>query len=154
MRLHRTPRLGAAAPSSQRVFQMATQGGAQLMRKGAELGRIAPGFRADLVLVDLESITWPWVAPEVDPVELVLLQAGRGDVTHVIVDGELVLENGMPTLFDLKAAGAELAASLASIAYPVEGAQLAAELIPYLEQWYQGWEMPEHKPFVSYNSKV
>ena len=59
MRLHRTPRLGSPAPRTSEVFGMATEGGARLMRKDYEIGRLAPGYKADLVLVDLETVTWP-----------------------------------------------------------------------------------------------
>ena len=153
LRLHRTPRLGSPAPSTAEVFRMAIQGGARLMRKDSHIGRIAPGYKADLVLVDLKSITWPWVAPEVDPLELVLLQARRGDVETVLVNGEIVLDAGKPTQFDLEEAGAELASVLAAAPFPAQGAALATALTPYLESWYQGWEMPEHLPYICYNSK-
>lgn len=154
MRLHRTPQLASPAPSPGDVFCMATQGGARLMRKDTEIGRIAPGYKADLVLVDLKTVTWPWVAPVVDPVELILAQARRGDVVSVMVDGEIVLADGKPTRFDLDEAGAELAQSLAATAFPVEGAVLAGELAPYLESWYESWDMPAHSPFITYNSRV
>ena len=154
MRLHRTPRLASPAPRTSEVFGMATQGGARLMRKDHEIGRLAPGYKADLVLVDLETVTWPWVAPEVDPVELILAQAGRGDVVTVMIDGDIVLDEGKPTRFDLDEAGAELAQSLAATPFPAEGAALARELAPYLESWYESWEMPVHSPFIAYNSRV
>ena len=64
LRLHRSPMLGASAPSPNRIFEMATVGGAMLLRKESRLGRIEPGYAADLLLVDLERIAWPWVAPE------------------------------------------------------------------------------------------
>ena len=153
LRLQRTPRLGARAPSSAQVFEMATRGGARLMRKDTEIGRIAPGYKADLVLVDLKTITWPWVAPEVDPVELILLQAQRGDVSCVMLNGEIVLDDGQPTRFDLETVGAELAARLAATPFPDDGAALAAALMPHLESWYLAWEMPAHSPYIAYNSR-
>ena len=154
MRLHRTPRLGASIPGTQDVFRMATEGGARLMRNASEIGRIAPGYQADLVLVDLKTITWPWVAPEVDPLELVLLQARRGDVETVIINGDIVFDAGMPTCFDLQAAAVELAESLAATPFPAAGAALAAKLTPHLEAWYKKWEMPTHSGYIAYNSRM
>ena len=65
-----------------------------------------------------------------------------------------LLDAGMPTRFDLDAAGRELGQSLAATPYPDEGAALAAKLAPYLESWYQDWEMPAHSGYISYNSRV
>ena len=154
LRLQRTPKLGAPAPSVSQLFHMATQGGAQVMRKESQIGRIAPGYKADLVVLDLSAVTWPWVAPEVDPVELIFLQAKRGDVVTVLVNGEIVLDDGMPTRFDLNEVGAELSRSLCATPFPAEGAALAAKLAPILEAWYQAWENPEHSPYICYNSRL
>jgi imidazolonepropionase-like amidohydrolase len=52
-----------------RVLQMATLGAARLLGRDAELGSIAPGKLADLVLVDGEPI---WNIPDIRKVELVL----------------------------------------------------------------------------------
>ena len=70
-----------------------------------------------------------------------------------MVDGEIVLDDGKPTRFDLEEAGAELAASLAATPFPAEGAALATALMPHLESWYQDWEMPGHSPYIAYNSR-
>ena len=153
LRLHRTPILGGPAPSVARIFEIATAGGAKLLRKEAALGRLAPGFAADLVLVDLERITWPWTAPEIDPRALVVLRARAGDVDTVLIAGEAVLEGGQPTRFDPAEAGKELAERLAATAYPRERAALVARLLPHLEAYYQAWEMPALTPYSVYNSR-
>ena len=153
LRLHRTPVLGGPAPSVARIFEIATAGGAKLLRKEAALGRLAPGFAADLVLVDLERITWPWTAPEIDPRELVVLRARAGDVDTVLIAGEVVLEGGQPTRFDPAEAGKELAERLAATAYPRERAALVARLLPHLEAYYKAWEMPALTPYSVYNSR-
>jgi len=153
MRLHRTPLLRSPAPRPRDVFALATSGGARLLRKEALLGRLAPGFAADLVVVDLERATWPWIAPEADPLELVLMRASAGDVREVVVAGELALENGVPTGFDVEAAGRELAARLASAPAPEDGAALVEALTPHLEAWYAGWEIPALEPYIRYNSR-
>ena len=153
LRLHRTPVLGGPAPSVARIFEIATAGGARLLRKEAALGRLAPGFAADLVLVDLERVTWPWTAPEIDPRELVVLRARAGDVDTVLIAGEVVLEGGQPTRFDPAEAGKELAERLAATAYPRERAELVERLLPHLEAYYKAWDMPALEPYSVYNSK-
>ena len=153
MRLSRTPQVDGPAPTPAQVFGLATAGGAKLLRCEDRLGRLAPGFAADLVLVDLQRATWPWVAPEADPRDLVLLRAQAGDVTTVLIDGEVVLEGGQPTRFDLEAAGKELADRLAGEAYPAEAARLADNLLPHLRAYYGGWDVPALEPYTRYNAK-
>ena len=153
LRLPRTPKLGTPAPTGMRVLEMATTGGAKLMRQENRLGRLAPGFAADLVLVDLKRITWPWVAPEVDPRELIIMRAQAGDVDTVLVDGEVVLRDGQPTRVDLQAVAAELASAMAATPYPSEAAARAERLTPHVEAYYRGWNQPALEPYIVYNSR-
>ncbi len=153
LRLQRTPKLGTPAPTNKRILEMVTAGGAKLMRQENRLGRLAPGFAADLVLVDLKRITWPWVAPEVDPRDLIIMRARAGDVATVLVDGEVVLRNGQPTRVDLETVAAELRSAMAATPYPSEAAARAERLMPHVEAYYRGWEQPELDPYISYNSR-
>ncbi len=153
LRLHRTPRLRTPAPRPTDPFAMATTGGARMLRKEGVLGRLAPDHAADIVLLDLERLTWPWVAPEADPRDLVLLRAQAGDVRTVLVGGEVVLRDGRPIRFDPEAAGRELAARLAAAPYPDEAAKRVETLLPHLEAHYADWEMPELDPYIRYNSR-
>jgi cytosine/adenosine deaminase-related metal-dependent hydrolase len=153
LRLNRTPLLGGPAPSVAQIFEMATSGGAKLLRKETTLGRLAPGYAADLVLVDLERITWPWVAPEADPRDLLVQRAWAGDVDTVLIAGEVVLRDGRPTRFDPAEAGRELAARLAVETYPDAAARMVEALLPRVETYYRGWEMPELEPYSVTNSK-
>jgi len=153
LRLHGTPVLGEAAPAPAEIFSLATLGGARLMREEGRLGRIAGGHAADLVLVDLGRMTWPWMAPEADPRDVVLYRARAGDVDTVLVDGEVVLRDGMPTRFDVEDVGRELAERLDATPYPEEGARLVEQLLPHLEAWYREWQIPDLDPWIRYNSK-
>lgn len=152
-RLHGTPILGEPAPTIADVFALVTEGGARLMRETGRLGRIAPGHAADLVLVNLDRVTWPWVAPEADPREVLLYRARAGDVDTVLVDGEIVLREGLPTRFDLQEVGRELAARLEAEPYPECSAEAVAQLSPYLETWYERWQVPALEPWIRYNSR-
>ena len=71
----------------------------------SELGRIEAGRKADIVLLDLHE---PGFAPLNDAVrQLVYSETGRA-VRHVLVDGELVLENGRAARLDEAALYGEL----------------------------------------------
>src|SRR6185295_8155437 len=71
-----------------------------------DLGRIAPGARADLVLLDLNV---PSMLPARDPLRNFLFHAADRAVKRVLIDGETVFAEGCPTGLDPVAAGALLA---------------------------------------------
>ena len=153
LRLNRVPRYGESVPSTEQLFRIATQGGARLMGKEHEIGRLRPGYRADLVVVDLERLVRPWIAAEVDPLELILLRARKDDVRCVLVDGEVVMRDGEVTRFDERAAAGALAEHLDSQPLPRKHAGIAARLRPHLEAWYQRWEAPPPAPYTTYNAR-
>jgi cytosine/adenosine deaminase-related metal-dependent hydrolase len=153
MRLHRTPRIDGPAPAPERILDMATAGGARLLRKENVLGAIAPGYAADLVLVDLARMTWPWIAPEIDPREFLLMRVSAGDVDTVLIGGEVVLSGGRPTRFDVDEVGREAAEMLSAQAYRSEDAKLVERLRLHIEAYYQAWEVPDLVPYTIYNAR-
>ncbi|MCP4328605.1 MAG: amidohydrolase family protein [Alphaproteobacteria bacterium] len=153
LRLARAPHYGVDAPSPAGLFGLATLGGARLLGKENSLGRLAPGYAADLVLIDLSQVAWPWVAPEADPLELLVMRAKAGDVTTVLVGGEIVYRDGMPTGFDLAAAASEIADRLETEPFPAEAAARAERLRPHVEAYYQGWDLPDLDPYTRYNAR-
>ena len=91
------------------VFRAATVGGARALGRD-DIGRIAPGARADLVLVDLHH---PAMRPGIDPLRSLVFTAADRAVRDVYVDGRLVYADHRPTGFDAPAASAELTEALA-----------------------------------------
>ena len=154
LRLARTPTYHETAPSPRQIFAQATTGGAKLMCRDQELGRLVPGYLADMSLVRLDRICWPWVAPEADPLDLIVLRARADDVDTVLVGGDVVLRDGRPTGFDIDEVGRELADRLATTAYPDDAARLAKELIPHIEAWYGGWKHKDRITYQAMNSRV
>jgi 5-methylthioadenosine/S-adenosylhomocysteine deaminase len=70
------------------VFDTATLGGARALGRD-DLGRLAPGCRADLLLVDLRAMHFGAVR---DPIKS-LVECGSGsDIDTVIVDGQTLVE--------------------------------------------------------------
>lgn len=91
--------------SARDALRMATEGGAKALRLEGRIGRIAPGFRADLALYRLDH---PWWVPVNDPVaQLVFAETGAA-VSHVLIDGRLVVEDGRVTAFDAAGVLAEM----------------------------------------------
>lgn len=86
------------------VFHMATMGGARALGMAHELGSLALGKAADLVVFDGNR---PHLRPHVQPLGS-LVHTGQGrDVRMVIVDGEILVEDGRPTRVDMDVVCAE-----------------------------------------------
>jgi 5-methylthioadenosine/S-adenosylhomocysteine deaminase len=83
---------GPTALPAYTVFDMATRGGAQVMRLEHEIGSIEVGKRADLVLLDLNQLH-AFPASEVDPISRLVYSASKRDVETVIINGRVVMEN-------------------------------------------------------------
>jgi 5-methylthioadenosine/S-adenosylhomocysteine deaminase len=95
------------AASTADVFHAATVGGARALMRD-DLGRVAPGARADLVLVDLGS---PLMQPVRDPLRSFVYHAADRAVRDVYVDGTQVVRAGAVLTMDRAGAGARLAAA-------------------------------------------
>lgn len=67
------------------ALEMATLGGARALGLEERIGSITPGKRADLVAVNLSG---PALSPCYDPASHLVYSAGRSDVSHVWVDGQ------------------------------------------------------------------
>jgi 5-methylthioadenosine/S-adenosylhomocysteine deaminase len=81
------------------VFHMATLGGATAIGQADEIGSLAVGKKADLVVFDASR---PHLRPHVNPLGT-LVHTGQGrDVEMVLVDGEVLVEGGRPTRVDLE----------------------------------------------------
>jgi len=78
------------------VFHAATVGGATGLLRD-DIGRLAPGAKADLVLVDLHN---SWMMPVRDPLRSLIFHAADRAVRDVYVDGEKVVGNGRVLTLD------------------------------------------------------
>jgi cytosine/adenosine deaminase-related metal-dependent hydrolase len=89
------------------LFHAATVGGATALMRD-DIGRIAAGKKADLVLVDL---TCPQMQPARDPLRSLIYHAADRAVRDVYVDGQQVVADGKVVTLDQEAAGGRLRAA-------------------------------------------
>jgi cytosine/adenosine deaminase-related metal-dependent hydrolase len=92
------------ALTSTELFEVATVGGAKALRRD-DIGKLAPGCRADLVLVD---VTHPMMRPARDPMRSLIYAAGDRAIRAVYVDGQCVVRDGKCLTIDYEAAAAAL----------------------------------------------
>ena len=78
------------------LFHAGTIGGATALGR-EDLGRLAPGMKADIVLVDLNN---PFMMPARDPLRSLVYTAADRAVRDVYVDGNKVVENGRVLTLD------------------------------------------------------
>nr|WP_063791999.1 amidohydrolase family protein [Nonomuraea pusilla] len=77
------------AGSAADYYRAATLGGARALGRD-DLGRLAPGAKADLVVVDLSG---PRTGPVDDPVRTMLMNCTGADVSTVVIDGRTVMRD-------------------------------------------------------------
>jgi 5-methylthioadenosine/S-adenosylhomocysteine deaminase len=87
------------------AFEAATIGGAKALGRD-DIGMLAPGMAADIVLVDLSH---PLMQPARDPLRSFVFHAADRAVRTVLVNGEVVLQEGAPVHLDPAAAMERLA---------------------------------------------
>ena len=91
--------------TTRQVLEAATIDGARALGLEARIGSLAPGKRADLILVRADGLA---TAPAHDPVSTIVLQASTASVDTVVVDGEVVKSGGRLVGRDAGSAVAEL----------------------------------------------
>src|SRR6202012_4537737 len=107
------------------VVDWGTRGGAKTIGLDSVIGAVAPGKKADLVLIKNDNS--PVSFPILHPYGHVVYQATRGDVHTVLVNGKVVK-------YDHKLVGVDLAAARSAIESTIE--YLQAEHGP--EEWEKG----------------
>lgn len=88
------------AASTADVFHAATVGGAKALGR-EDIGRLAVGAKADLVLVDLSD---PLMRPIRDPLRSLIFSAADRAIRDVFIDGQVVVRNRQVLTLDREAA--------------------------------------------------
>jgi cytosine/adenosine deaminase-related metal-dependent hydrolase len=85
-----TPRVGPGRLPARRVLELATRGGARAVGLADELGALVPGYRADLIVLDLDA---PHTTPAPDLVSTLVYATQSRNVRDVIVDGRVLVRD-------------------------------------------------------------
>src|SRR5260221_11462444 len=76
---------------TEEVLAMATEGSARALGLGNAIGRLAQGYQADIVFLDLDH---PNLIPLNDPVNQLVHSENGGAVDSVMIGGRMVVEHG------------------------------------------------------------
>ena len=153
LRIHRPPGFDEQPITGHQILHMATLGGARVTTFGDAIGALEPGRRADMVLVDWDKVTSPYLDTDLDPIEVLVGQARAADIQAVIIDGRVVYQDGSFPHLDEAAILKEIADELAGPVpeATIERRRLAAELEPHLHKYYADWDIPA-TPLYRYQS--
>jgi cytosine/adenosine deaminase-related metal-dependent hydrolase len=83
----------ASGARAAEIFNAATIAGANALGR-SDLGRLGAGCKADLVIIDLRTTRY---GPVRDPINALVEYGTGADVQTVIVNGEVLIENGRST---------------------------------------------------------
>ena len=84
-------------PTAQQIIEAATRGGARAAGIDDQVGTLEVGKRADLVLLDLDTVSF---TPLSDPYRQLAFSENGTSIRLVMVDGEVVVEDGRCTRVD------------------------------------------------------
>ena len=93
------PRCGAHCMPAASVLEMMTLNGAKAVGLAGEIGSLEVGKRADIILLKRDVLhAWPSFAA--DPISQVVYEHKAQDVDTVLIDGQLLLQDGQFTKWD------------------------------------------------------
>jgi 5-methylthioadenosine/S-adenosylhomocysteine deaminase len=90
--------LDPTALPARKALALATRQGARVLGLEGEAGMLAPGLKADLVVIDLDQ---PHLTPIYDPYSHLVYAATGADVQTVMVEGRILVEDRQLLAFDL-----------------------------------------------------
>ncbi|SON53923.1 8-oxoguanine deaminase [Hartmannibacter diazotrophicus] len=148
--LHRETGLFNDRPDAAAVLQMATEHGAKSAGFGGLVGRVEPGLKADIVLMDEKAMARPFVSKRTPVEETVLHRGGRHAIDKVFVGGRLVVDGGKVISIDREAVMAEVAARLEAPETAAEAAdwEMVNAMMPHLEAFHRDHPLVgERRPY-------
>ena len=106
-RVHAGTGLDHALPPA-RLFDAACRNGFRCIDGSDDYGVIAPGARADLVVLDFDAMCDDYLTPDIDEVDVILTRATARHVRRLVVAGREVVTDGVLAGRDLPAMEGEL----------------------------------------------
>ena len=139
------------------VMKCATINGAKTLGFGGELGAIAPGMKADIIMLDLDRIyNTPWASDNLNIAEMLMHRGLGSDVKTVIVSGNIVMEDRKIKNIDVPALYEEVRriGSKGLSERQKKYANMLMRLKPYYQQWYNDWIDVDAQPMYRLHAAV
>jgi guanine deaminase len=118
------------------ALRMGTLSGARLLGFEGRLGRIAPGFLADIVFLDLSNVNY---VPLTNPIHQLIHCEDSSAVNSVMIGGKMVVENRKFTKFDFATLRRKVECSMARLnESTIAKKNLALQLEPLVSSYCSG----------------
>ena len=139
--LHRRPGHSSLNPSAAEILRMATEHGAASTPFSGKIGRLEKGLFADILLLDLHSLAFPYQDFDIPLLDIIVRRAKRKSVDTVIIDGNVVFNKGKFTRVDEDKLLEEISKVLSREKTPeeVELRELSEIIMPAVKNFYTGW---------------
>src|SRR6266851_3214277 len=137
------------------VFRMATVGGAKTTPFGTRIGTLEVGNAADMVLLDWQQISYPYLDTEMPVLDAVIQRARTEGVKTVMAAGEIIYQDGTFTKVDRDAALRQLSDLLKRplSSEELERRQLSKAVFPHVKAFYEGYyDANAHVPYYKQSS--
>ena len=95
--LHKVTQMNPTVIPAYQALAMATVNGARVLRRENELGQLKPGYKADMIILNLNG---PHMIPRYDILANIVYAAHAGDVDTVIVNGQILMEKKIIKVVD------------------------------------------------------
>lgn len=157
LRVHREPGMDDRVPTMAQVLRMATIGGARTTPYATEIGTLEPGKRADMVLIDWDQISRPYLDVETPVLDAVIQRAKVEGVRAVLVGGEPIYRDGKFLKVDRDSALKQLSEMLSRdfTDEDIERRRLSKLVLPHVKAFYDGYfREADHLPFYRPSSTV
>ena len=121
-------------PKAKEIVWALTRGGARSMRLEGKTGVIAPGYEADLILLDLNTLAF---TPLNDIYRHLVYCENGSSVVMTMVAGKIVFENGTVLTVDEEEIKAEVRELMKTYRLEIKKTETAARLLePYYREMY------------------
>ena len=139
--LHRPPGHSSPNPSAAEILRMATEHGAASTPFSGKIGRLEKGLFADILLLDLNSLAFPYQDFDIPLPDIIVRRAKRKSVDTVIIDGNVVFNKGKFTRVDEDALLEEISKVLSRAKTPeeIKLRELSEIIMPAVKNFYSGW---------------
>ena len=139
--LHRAPGHSSETPSAEQILRMATEHGASSTPFSGRIGCLSPGLLADIVLLDRKILSWPYQDFDVPLLDVIIRRAKRNAIKTVIIDGNVIFNEGKFTQVDEARILAEINKNLDRdhTLEEIELKKLSTKIMPTVKKFYLGW---------------
>ena len=140
-------------------FRMGTEYGASVLGFSDRIGTLVPNKKADLVLLDLRPMSEPFTFPEHHIIDVLIYRGHAVDVDTVIVNGEILVKDGIPTRIDkqeiLRKLKESIPADYATAFREGNGLfpALREKIAAYFDAWHEALESSTKTPYYLLNNR-